>query len=115
MSQVNEVVYRGSKLEFIVFVDSLSSLKKYREGADVAVSEILSNQHVYISSTGQGAQGDLGIASKELLAEEFGTNLSTQDAIKKILLKGRVQEKQGGRGEVRKDHPQHTSHGKVVL
>lgn len=122
MSEVYKVYYRGSKNDFSVFLDSLDAYKKWAVGdKTVPLSEVISSFNVYTPVTGNGTEGEIHEASRQVLAEEFG-KFDSVDAtiIPKILKEGKLMNVKSKARELRKkrsnppkekDKPKYTTMG----
>ncbi|KFY31065.1 hypothetical protein V493_01429 [Pseudogymnoascus sp. VKM F-4281 (FW-2241)] len=86
----SRVHYKGINDDYIVFVEDPAMLKKWREDKTVALVEVVDAFKVFITGK-QGVQGELNMASKSQLENEFGTS-NDDDVIKKILQEGSLQE-----------------------
>ncbi|GMM43854.1 Rtc3 protein [Pichia kluyveri] len=93
MSSQTRVFYKGNKEDFLVFIDDVDEYEKYVHGvSSIPLSAVLANFDVYRSITGNGSSGQLDIASKQTLNEEFGDFNSVEDEIiPKILKNGQLQ------------------------
>lgn len=110
MSEAIKVFYRGSKVDFCVFIDSEDAYKRWLDGdKSIPLSDIMSTFNIYVNTTGEGAEGELEKASRLQLAEDFGEFKSVEeDVIPKILKEGTIQKRKLGAGERKKKHGIHT-------
>ncbi|VEU21061.1 DEKNAAC102014 [Brettanomyces naardenensis] len=93
MTGATKVFYRGKKVDFCLFIDSEHAYHKWLDGdKSVPLSDVLGSYEIYVNTTGTGAEGELEAASKQTLAEEFGSFDSVEDdIIPKILREGKIQ------------------------
>ncbi|KAI0409467.1 shwachman-Bodian-diamond syndrome protein [Xylaria palmicola] len=87
-----KVHYKGKDDDFIVFVDDNETYKKWLNDKSIPMAHFVSTFKVFVTGK-QGTQGQLSDAANLTLAAEFDTE-SQDEAIKKILEKGNVQETQ---------------------
>ncbi|KKZ63236.1 hypothetical protein GX50_08491 [[Emmonsia] crescens] len=87
---VYKVFYKGNNDDFLVFVDDVAILKKWKNDRSTPLAHVVSGFQVFITHR-QGAQGIHDTASKAILHSEFGTEDKVA-CIQKILEKGEVQE-----------------------
>ncbi|KAJ5918003.1 hypothetical protein N7454_010378 [Penicillium verhagenii] len=80
-----KVFYKGKTEDFIVFVDDLDILQKWKNDRSIALSDVLNGWKILVSHS-HGAQGILDTASKAALENEFGTK--DEDAIMTKILEG---------------------------
>lgn len=91
MSHQTRVFYKGQNEDFIVFLDDLEAMEKYKTDSTIPMSQFLGSFDVFKSYTG-GASGKLEKASKQELAEEFGDfGDVVNDVIPVIISKGQIQ------------------------
>ncbi|PGH04698.1 hypothetical protein GX51_03365 [Blastomyces parvus] len=87
---IYKVFYRGDNDDFLVFIDDVQMLKKWKTDRSTPMAQVVSGFHVFVTHR-QGAQGIHDTASNAILHAEFGTE-DVVACIKKILEKGEVQE-----------------------
>lgn len=104
MPEVFKVFYRGSKSDFSVFLDSVDAYKKWASGdKTVPLSDVISSFIVYTPVTGNGTEGEIQEASKQVLEEEFGKFDSVDTTvIPKILREGELRRARSSARELRK-------------
>lgn len=87
---VTKVTHKGNDgVDYTVFADSIDAVNNWRKAPDsTPLAQVVSGFRI-MSST-QGNQGMLGEPSKQQLETEFG--VTGDEAIKKILMNGKVQE-----------------------
>ncbi|EGW33008.1 uncharacterized protein SPAPADRAFT_60332 [Spathaspora passalidarum NRRL Y-27907] len=87
MANPHKVLYKGQEVDFILFVDDIELLKKYRKGdTTIPLVDLVSVYKVF-SNRNRGSGGIFDQASKGDLENEFGKT-SVDDIIKKILIEG---------------------------
>ncbi|KAK7924909.1 hypothetical protein PG985_006963 [Apiospora marii] len=72
--------------DFIVFVDDVETMKKWKEDSSIPMAHFISTFKIFVTHK-QGTQGQLDGASKATLENEFGTS-NDEEVIKTILQKG---------------------------
>ncbi|RLV93352.1 hypothetical protein JA1_002530 [Spathaspora sp. JA1] len=83
----HKVLYKGQEVDFIVLVDDLELLQKYRKGdTTIPLVDLVSIYKVF-ANRNRGAGGIIDQAGKSDLENEFG-KISIDDVIKKILVEG---------------------------
>ncbi|CAI7645961.1 unnamed protein product [Penicillium bialowiezense] len=98
----SKMYYKGSSEDFIVFVDDLEILQKWKSDRSIALADVLNGWKIFVTHS-HGAQGVLDTASKAALQNEFGT--SDEDAIMVKILEGgefqaaTARERQGGKND----------------
>ncbi|CAI7661362.1 hypothetical protein PCG10_004688 [Penicillium crustosum] len=98
----NKIFYKGSSDDFIVFVDDLETLKKWKSDRSVPLTEVLNGWKIFVTHS-HGAQGVLDTASQSALQNEFGTT-KDDECMVKILEGGEYQattarEREGGKND----------------
>ncbi|KAJ5593892.1 uncharacterized protein N7459_000100 [Penicillium hispanicum] len=98
----SKVFYKGRSEDFIIFVDDLDILQKWKNDRSIALADVLNGWKIFVSHA-HGAQGILDTASKAALENEFGTS-NEDDCMTKILEGGEYQtnttrEREGGKNE----------------
>ncbi|TAQ86043.1 hypothetical protein B7494_g5627 [Chlorociboria aeruginascens] len=92
-AQQTKVHYKGTDEDFIVYVDSVDDLKKWKEDSSTPLAQVVSAFKIFITHK-HGAQGALDTASDATLENEFETS-NEEDVIKVILQRGTIQEVEG--------------------
>ncbi|EER43992.1 conserved hypothetical protein [Histoplasma capsulatum var. duboisii H88] len=87
---IYKVFYKGNTDDFLVFIDDVAMVKKWKKDHSIPLAQVVSGFQVFITHR-QGAQGIHDTASNAILDSEFGTE-DTVACIKKILEMGEVQE-----------------------
>ncbi|KAI1433738.1 shwachman-Bodian-diamond syndrome protein [Xylaria sp. CBS 124048] len=87
-----KIHFKGKDEDFIIFVDDNETYKKWLTDKSIPLAHFVSTFKVFVTGK-QGTQGQLADASRMVLAAEFDTE-DEDEVIKKILLKGNVQETQ---------------------
>ncbi|PUU83160.1 ribosome maturation protein [Tuber borchii] len=95
-----KVIYKGKNEDFIVFVESVGNLNKWRSDPSIPLVDVVDSFKVFRTHK-HGVQGILDEAGGGLLEDEFGTK-KEDDVVKKILQDGSYQrgvadERQGDR------------------
>ncbi|KAI0125897.1 shwachman-Bodian-diamond syndrome protein [Xylariales sp. AK1849] len=85
-----KVHYKGKEDDFIIFVDDVETMKKWRDDKSVPMAHFISAFKIFVTHK-QGNQGQYDGASQSTLDNEFGTHVD-EEVIKQILEKGNVQE-----------------------
>ncbi|KAJ5823647.1 hypothetical protein N7447_005987 [Penicillium robsamsonii] len=85
----SKIFYKGSSDDFIVFVDDLEILKKWKTDRSIPLTEVLNGWKIFLTHS-HGAQGVLDTASQSSLQNEFGTT-KEEECIVKILEGGEFQ------------------------
>ncbi|KAJ5662541.1 uncharacterized protein N7477_010157 [Penicillium maclennaniae] len=85
----SKIFYKGKTEDFVVFVDDLEILKKWKEDRSIALADVLNGWKIFITHS-HGAQGVLDTASKAALENEFGT-ANEDECMVKILEGGEFQ------------------------
>ncbi|KAJ5087014.1 RNA binding protein [Penicillium alfredii] len=98
----SKIFYKGRSDDFIVFVDDLEILHKWKNDRSIPLSEVLNGWKIFVTHS-HGAQGVLDTASKASLNNEFGTN-NEDECMIKILEGGEYQnytqrEREGGKND----------------
>ncbi|KAJ5087358.1 hypothetical protein N7456_010974, partial [Penicillium angulare] len=98
----HKVFYKGKSEDFIVFVDDLDILQKWKSDRSIALANVLNGWKILVSHS-HGAQGILDTASKAALQNEFGTS-NEDEVMAKILEGGEYQsntnrEREGGKND----------------
>ncbi|KAK7541218.1 ribosome maturation protein [Phyllosticta citribraziliensis] len=84
-----KVHYQGKEEDFIIFVDDVEAVQKWKNDKSVPLAQVVSGWKVFVTHK-HGAQGVLDGASKAALENEFGTS-KDDDVVTQILEKGDVQ------------------------
>ncbi|KAB8222713.1 ribosome maturation protein [Aspergillus novoparasiticus] len=105
--QTAKVFYKGSSEDFVVFIDDIETLNKWRKDRSIPLADVVNGFKIFVTHK-HGAQGIMDGASKGILETEFGTS-NEDECIKKILENGEYQssvtrERQGGTNDA-KDSP----------
>ncbi|KAF7715838.1 Uncharacterized protein PECH_006010 [Penicillium ucsense] len=87
--QTHKIFFKGQSEDFIVFVDDLEILKKWKGDRSIPLTDVLNGWKIFVTH-GHGAQGVLDTASKTALENEFGTS-KEEECIVKILENGDYQ------------------------
>ncbi|KAJ5976312.1 RNA binding protein [Penicillium waksmanii] len=100
----SKVFYKGKSEDFIVFVDDLEILKKWRNDRSIPLSDVVNGWKIFVTHR-HGAQGIMDGASKATLEDEFGSHRE-EDCMTKILESGEHQavtarEREGGKNDSR--------------
>ncbi|KAJ5503869.1 hypothetical protein N7463_006743 [Penicillium fimorum] len=85
----SKIFYKGSSDDFIVFVNDLEILKKWKTDRSIPLTEVLNGWKIFLTHS-HGAQGVLDTASQSSLQNEFGTT-KEEECIVKILEGGEFQ------------------------
>ncbi|KAL1988322.1 hypothetical protein VTN96DRAFT_10005 [Rasamsonia emersonii] len=85
-----KVYYKGKFDDFVIFVDDVPAVHRWRKDRSVPLQQILNGWKIFVTHR-HGAQGVLDNASKAMLDNEFGTHRE-EDCIQQILERGEVQE-----------------------
>ncbi|CEO59784.1 RNA binding protein [Penicillium brasilianum] len=85
----HKIFYKGRSEDFIVFVDDLDTLQKWKSDRSVPLTDVLNGWKIFVTH-GHGAQGVLDSASNNALENEFGTS-KEDDCLVKILEGGEYQ------------------------
>ncbi|ORY66429.1 shwachman-Bodian-diamond syndrome protein [Pseudomassariella vexata] len=85
-----KIHYQGKEDDFVIFVDDVETMKKWKEDKSVPMVQFISAFKIFVTHK-QGAQGQMDGASKATLENEFGTSID-EEVIKQILEKGSSQE-----------------------
>ncbi|KAI0309759.1 ribosome maturation protein [Amylostereum chailletii] len=95
---LTKVVYQPSSKEGLTFIVIVNApeYKRYKDG-DTTIPLVDVVDSFKILSSGQGAQGILGTASKQELENTFGTSRD-DEVVKQILEKGRAETTDGIQG-----------------
>ncbi|KAJ5769822.1 uncharacterized protein N7511_001873 [Penicillium nucicola] len=81
----SKIFYKGKSEDFIVFVDDLEILQKWKNDRSIALVDVLNGWKIFVTHS-HGAQGVLDTASKNMLQNEFGTD--NEDACMVKILEG---------------------------
>ncbi|EEH48727.1 uncharacterized protein PADG_04806 [Paracoccidioides brasiliensis Pb18] len=87
---VYKVFYKGTYDDYLVFIDDVATLNKWKKDRSIPLAQVVSGFRVFVTHR-HGAQGIHDGASKAMLENEFGTS-SEDECIMKILEKGEIQE-----------------------
>ncbi|KAJ5296113.1 hypothetical protein PENANT_c021G00732 [Penicillium antarcticum] len=98
----SKIFYKGKSEDFIVFVDDLEILQKWKNDRSIALVDVLNGWKIFVTHS-HGAQGVLDTASKNMLQNEFGTD-NEDVCMVKILEGGEYQassarEREGGKND----------------
>ncbi|KAJ5679850.1 hypothetical protein N7462_008094 [Penicillium macrosclerotiorum] len=98
----SKIFYKGRSDDFIVFVDDVESVKKWKDDRSIPLSDVVNGWKIFLTHS-HGAQGVLDGASNAALENEFGTH-NEDDCMIKILEGGEFQsntaaERQGGKND----------------
>ncbi|KAJ5971659.1 uncharacterized protein N7479_001577 [Penicillium vulpinum] len=98
----SKIFYKGRSDDFIVFVDDLETLQKWKTDRSIPLTEVLNGWKIFLTHS-HGAQGVLDTASQSSLQNEFGTT-NEDDCMVKILEGGEYQastarEREGGKND----------------
>ncbi|KAJ5206380.1 hypothetical protein N7491_003001 [Penicillium cf. griseofulvum] len=98
----SKIFYKGRSDDFIVFVDDLDILQKWKNDRSIPLTEVLNGWKIFLTHS-HGAQGVLDTASQSSLENEFGTTRE-EDCMVKILEGGEYQastarEREGGKND----------------
>jgi len=86
---VTKVVYTAGDEDFIVLVENVEALEKWRKDSSVPLADVVDGYKVFTTHK-QGAQGIMDTPSKATLEGAFGS--AKEDTIlEKILREGKVQ------------------------
>ncbi|KAJ5190238.1 uncharacterized protein N7498_009223 [Penicillium cinerascens] len=85
----SKIFYKGKSEDFVVFVDDLEILKKWRNDRSIALADVLNGWKIFVTHS-HGAQGVLDTASNAALENEFGTK-NEDECMIKILEGGEFQ------------------------
>lgn len=89
MSTAVKYFYKGNETDLIIFVSSLEEVEEYLQKPSIGkLSQVVEVFKVFTNNEGEGAEGELGEASKSQLANEFGKGLKIEEIIDLILKKG---------------------------
>lgn len=89
MSSAVKYFYKGEETDLIVFVSSVEEVKEYLKDPSIGkLSQVVEVFKVFTNNEGEGAEGELGEASKSQLANEFGKGKKVEEIIDIILKKG---------------------------
>ncbi|KAJ5161395.1 hypothetical protein N7492_006787 [Penicillium capsulatum] len=99
---VSKVFYKGRSEDFIVFIDDLEILQKWKNDRSIALANVLNGWKIFVSHH-HGAHGVLDSASNAALENEFGTH-NEDECMVKILEGGEYQsstsrEREGGKND----------------
>ncbi|KAJ5220454.1 hypothetical protein N7468_009658 [Penicillium chermesinum] len=85
----SKVFYKGKTDDFVIFVDDLDILQKWKNDRSIALSDVLNGWKIFVTH-GHGPQGILDTASNSQLENEFGTK-NEDECMIKILEGGEYQ------------------------
>jgi len=85
-----KVHYQGKDDDFVIFIDSIAAVKKWKEDRSTPLAQVVSGFKIFVTHK-HGAQGVLDGASKATLDNEFGTT-KEDECIIKIIEGGQIQE-----------------------
>jgi ribosome maturation protein Sdo1 len=85
MAQPHKLFYKGNENDFIVYVEDIELLTKFRKGdTTIPLIDLVSIYKIFVSRLG-GSEGVFDEASKAELSNEFGKK--DKDEIIKVILK----------------------------
>jgi len=90
----SKVHFKGKEDDFIVFVDSVEDVKKWKRDKSIPLAQVVNSFKIFVTHK-HGAQGQMDTASKATLENEFGTSVE-EDCLKKILEEGNTQQSETG-------------------
>lgn len=86
--------YKGEKTDLVVFAESQELVEQYLKEPSVGkLTESVGVFKIFCNRQGEGAEGELGEASKAQIENEFGKGVKVEDAIAKILKEGSANSK----------------------
>lgn len=89
MSSAVKYFYKGQETDLIVFVSSVEEVDEYLKDPSIGkLSQVVELFKVFTNNVGEGAEGELGEASKSQLANEFGKGKKIEEIIEIILKEG---------------------------
>ncbi|QLG72011.1 hypothetical protein HG535_0C03640 [Zygotorulaspora mrakii] len=89
MSSPVKYFYKGEETDLLVFVSSVEEVQEYLKDKSIGkLSQVVEVFKVFTNNAGEGAEGELGEASKSQLANEFGKGKKIEEVIAIILEKG---------------------------
>lgn len=89
MSSAVKYFYKGQETDLIVFASSVEDVQGYLQHKSIGkLSEVVEVFKVFTNNVGEGAEGELGEASKSQLSNEFGKGKKIEEIIAIILEKG---------------------------
>jgi len=99
-----KVFYKGKSEDFVVFVDDVEILQKWKGDRSIPLSDVVNGWKIFVTHR-HGAQGIMDGASKATLEDEFGSH-KEEDCMVKILEGGEYQsvtarEREGGKNDSR--------------
>ncbi|SCU82142.1 LANO_0B05226g1_1 [Lachancea nothofagi CBS 11611] len=81
--------YKGQQTDLVVFVESQELANEYLQDPTVGkLTEAVGVFKIFTNPQGEGAEGELGEASKAQVENEFGKKIKVEEAIAKILKEG---------------------------
>ncbi|SCU95898.1 LAME_0F13982g1_1 [Lachancea meyersii CBS 8951] len=81
--------YKGQETDLVVFAESSEAVNQYLQDPTVGkLTEAVGVFKIFTNSQGEGAEGELGEASKAQIENEFGAKIKVEEAIAKILQQG---------------------------
>jgi len=87
-------LYRAKSNDFIVLVDSLDALAKWKKDTSTPLVDVVDSFDIFVTNK-HGSQGVMDRASHGQLENEFGSK-KPEDAIEKILKEGKVEQTKMG-------------------
>ncbi|CCE92486.1 Rtc3p TDEL_0E02430 [Torulaspora delbrueckii] len=89
MSSAVKYFYKGQETDLIVFVSSVDDVNEYLKDPSIGkLSQVVELFKVFTNNVGEGAEGELGEASKSQIANEFGQGKKIEEVIDIILKEG---------------------------
>ncbi|CEP62347.1 Rtc3p LALA0_S05e03598g [Lachancea lanzarotensis] len=81
--------YKGQETDLVVFAESQEAVDNYLKDPTIGkLTEAVGVFKVFTNPQGEGAEGELGEASKAQVENEFGKKIKIEEAIAKILQNG---------------------------
>ncbi|CAR23195.1 Rtc3p [Lachancea thermotolerans CBS 6340] len=92
--------YKGEETDLVIFVESQELADQYLKDPTIGkLTEAVGVFKIFTNQQGEGAEGELGEASKAQIENEFGKGIKIEEAIARILQEGSP----NARGDVNKD------------
>ncbi|SCU83650.1 LAMI_0C04038g1_1 [Lachancea mirantina] len=89
MSSELKYFYKGQETDFVIFVESQAAVEEYLKAPAISkLTETVGVFKIFTNQQGEGAEGELGEASKSQLENEFGKHIKVEQAIDRILREG---------------------------
>ncbi|CUS23509.1 LAQU0S10e02058g1_1 [Lachancea quebecensis] len=81
--------YKGQNTDLVVFVESPELAEQYLKDPSIGkLTEAVGVFKIFANQQGEGAEGELGEASKAQVENEFGKGVKIEQAIARILQEG---------------------------